>query len=304
MLSDDADEGTYDIAVSGTATGSGDIAVSSSEGGAVTDGGTDEQGTEPAGTSKTVTYTIENEGTDSLTLTGAPTASSLTNINSPVTFGTLSATSLAPGETATFTVTYTPTIAGPFSLDITIPNDDADEGPYNVTASGTATGDSEIDVSSSEGGAVADGGTDAQGSEVAGTPKTVTYTIENEGTDTLELTGAPTASGLTNVDVPVTISALSATSLAPGETATFEVTYTPTIAGPFSFELTVPNDDADEGPYDITTSGTATGEAEIGVASSESGAVTDGGADAQGSETAGTPKTCLLYTSPSPRDRG
>ena len=248
-----------------------EIDVSSSEGGAVIDGGTDTQGTEPGGTAKVVTYTIENEGTDTLELTGAPTVSALTNITGTPTVSALSATSLAPGETATFTVTYTPTITGPFSFDIAVPNDDADEGPYNIAATGTATGDPEIDISSSEGGAVTDGGTDAQGTEPAGTAKTVTYTIENEGTDTLELTGVPAISALTNITGSPTIGALSATSLAPGESATFDVTYTPTLAGPFSFDITVPNDDADEGPYNITTSGTA---------------------------------SCLLYTSPSPRDRG
>ena len=36
---------------------------------------------------------------------------------------------------------------------------------------------------------------------------------------------------------------------------------------------------------------------EIDISSSEGGAVTDGGTDAQGND-------CLLYTSPSPRDRG
>ena len=163
---------------------------------------------------------------------------------------------MAPGDSATFTVTYTPTIAGSFSFDVEVPNDDADEGPYNIEASGTATGDAEIDISSSEGGAVTDGGTDAQGTQEAGVPVTTTYTVINNGTDTLTLGGTPTVDNLVNVDGGITVTAPTALTLAPGESATFEVTYTPTDDEPFSFDLDVLSDDADEDTYDIGVAGT------------------------------------------------
>ncbi len=291
FTNNDGDENPYNISVSGTATGSPEIAVSSSEGGAVTDGGTDAQGSEAAGSAKTVTYTVSNTGTDDLTLATA-TSGSLTN----VTVNAISAPgaiTVTPGNATTFTVQYTPTLAGAFSFDLAFTNNDGDENPYNVSVSGTATGSPEIAVSSSEGGTVADAGTDAQGSEPAGSAKTVTYTVSNIGTDDLTLATA-TSSSLSNVSVN-SISAPASTTVTPGNSTTFTVQYTPTIAGAFSFDLAFTNNDGDENPFNITVSGTGTGSPEVAVSSSEGGSVADGGTDAQGSEAAGAAKT-LTYT--------
>ncbi|CAN0216874.1 unnamed protein product, partial [Chrysoparadoxa australica] len=127
----------------------------------------------------------------------------------------------------------------------------------------------EIAVSSSESGAVADGGTDAQGSETAGAVKAVTYTITNSGTDTLNLTGTAAVSALSNVTSTPAVSAYGSSTVAPGGgTTTFTVEYTPTAAGAFSFALVVTSDDADEASYDITVSGTATATASEFVATS------------------------------------
>ncbi|MEM7215941.1 MAG: DUF1573 domain-containing protein, partial [Pseudomonadota bacterium] len=294
IVSDDADENPYDIAVSGTATGDPEIDVSSSLNGAIADGGTDAQGAQIAGAAVTLTYTINNTGTDTLNITGTPTTANLTNITGAVTVTAPTSNAIAPGGSAMFDVTYTPTIAGAFSFDIDIVNDDADENPYDILVSGTATGFPEIDVSSSASGAVADGGTDAQGAQIAGAPVTVTYTINNTGTDTLNITGTPTTANGVNVGMPV-VTAPTSNAIAPGGNATFMVTYTPTLAGAFSFEIDIVNDDGDENPYDILVSGNATGMPEIDVSSSISGPVADGGTDAQGTPNAGTPVT-ITYT--------
>ena len=247
--------GFYEIEVTGTAVAAEpEIDVSSSEGGAVADGGTDAQSNAPAGTPVTVTYTISNTGTDTLDLPSAPTVSNTTNITGTPTVGALSSNSLAPGEMATFTVTYTPTVAGAFGFDVSVPNNDADEGPYDIAVSGTAAGDADIAVSSSESGAVTDGGTDDQGREPAGVAKTVTYTIGNEGLDTLTLTGTPTITGLVNVADPVVVTAPGSLSLAPGETTTFTVTYTPIAEGPASFDLDIVSNDPDEDVFDLAVS--------------------------------------------------
>ena len=115
----------------------------------------------------------------------------------------------------------------------------------------------EITVASSESGSLSDGGTDAQGTEPVGTPKTVTYTITNTGTDTLTLVGTPTVSGESNISGAVSVGAPGALSLAPGATTTFDVTYTPDAAGAYGFDIDVPSNDADEAVFDITVSGTA-----------------------------------------------
>lgn len=115
----------------------------------------------------------------------------------------------------------------------------------------------EIEVSSSTNGAVSDGGSDPQGTETAGVLQTITYTIRNTGTDTLTLGAPPSVSNATNISGAVGVTAPSSTSLAPGETTTFEVSYTPDLNGPFSFDLDIGSNDTDESVYDITVTGTA-----------------------------------------------
>ena len=113
----------------------------------------------------------------------------------------------------------------------------------------------EIDIDSSISGPIADGGADAQGVQSVGVAQTITYTVTNNGTDTLTLSGTPTASNLVNVNSPVVVTAPGSLSLAAGETTTFDVTYTPTALGAFSFDIDILSDDADEGTYDIAVSG-------------------------------------------------
>ncbi len=291
VVNDDGDENPYNFTVSGTATGTPEIGLSGSIGGAVADGGTLAQGSQVAAGAVAVTFTVENTGTGTLTLSTA-TSSGASN----VTVNSISApasTTVAPSGTTTFTVNYTPTIAGAFSFDLSMVNDDGDENPYNVTVSGTATGTPEIGLSGSIGGAVADGGTLAQGSQVAAGAVAVTFTVENTGTDTLTLATA-TSSGASNATVN-SISAPASTTVAPSGSTTFTVNYTPTLAGAFSFDLSMVNDDGDENPYDVTVSGTATGTPEIAITSSISGALTDGGADAHGVRGAGSTVT-VTYT--------
>ncbi|NNE59135.1 MAG: DUF11 domain-containing protein [Hellea sp.] len=142
----------------------------------------------------------------------------------------------------------------------------------------------EIEISSSESGAVADGGTDAQGNEVVGTAKVVTYTITNTGGAALNLTNAgPSLSGGVNVGMPTPGNYSSATVAASGGTATFTVTYTPQAAGAFSFDIDVLSDDSDESPYDIALSGTGIEEVDISVTK------TDG-------VTSAAPGSSLTYT--------
>jgi hypothetical protein len=114
----------------------------------------------------------------------------------------------------------------------------------------------EIDVVSSESGAVGDGGTDAQNTESIGIVKTVTYTINNTGTKALTINATPSSSNLINVS-SVTITAPASSSINAGTSTTFTVSYTPTSIASFSFDLTISNNDANESAYNIAVSGTA-----------------------------------------------
>lgn len=81
-------------------------------------------------------FTVRNSGTGSLTglattIDGAHEAE--------FTAGALSATTLQPGETATFTVTFTPGAPSLRTAALHLASNDADENPFDVALSGTGT---------------------------------------------------------------------------------------------------------------------------------------------------------------------
>ncbi len=89
------------------------------------------------GESNTNTFTIENNGTGSLTLSGSPRVA-ITGHTSDfiVTVQPSSATVAASGST-TFQITFDPTASGLREATVTIANDDADENPYTFAIQGT-----------------------------------------------------------------------------------------------------------------------------------------------------------------------
>ena len=126
----------------------------------------------------------------------------------------------------------------------------------------------EIAVSSSESGPVADGGTDAQGNQAFGIPKTVTYTVSNTGGAKLEVSSITTS---IPVDGNVTVDPIPDDDAvfdvpANGGTGEFKVTYTPTKAGAFKFDLVVKNNDENESTYTIHVSGTGTDAGQVTIA--------------------------------------
>lgn len=114
----------------------------------------------------------------------------------------------------------------------------------------------EIDVRRPAKISIADGGSDAQGNQSAGSLVTLTYTVANTGDGTLNVTDIASANP---VNVSVILISPTALNVAAGTTDTYTVQYTPTAVGDFSFDLDITNDDTDESNYDIDVSGTVTG---------------------------------------------
>jgi autotransporter-like protein/HYDIN/CFA65/VesB family protein len=251
----------FTFAVQGTGTVvAPEIAVSSSEGGAIADGGTDTQGNETATATKTVTYTVDNSaGTDTLSVTNIAT-SNLSNVTS----ATPSTTTLniAAGATGTFTVDYVPTLAGAFSFDLDITNNDGDEGNYDITVSGTGVGNAEINVLAGITVPIADNPAHDPASisgtrldTTVGGASTLLYTIENTGTDVLTLgANAVSLSGTGIGDFSVSLQ--PATTVAPGATTSFRIRFAATSAGlQGPVDVAINNDDADENPYNFRVQG-------------------------------------------------
>ncbi|KPM49784.1 choice-of-anchor D domain-containing protein [Jiulongibacter sediminis] len=84
-----------------------------------------------------------------------------------------------------------------------------------------------------------------------------TFTIENNGTADLALSGNPivTLSGSSDFSVSAQP---AAASISPAGSLTFEITFNPTSAGTATATVSIANDDAEENPYTFDISGTVT----------------------------------------------
>ncbi len=253
VISDDADENPFDIAL----TGAGllqEIAVEQPAGTDLADGVSSIAfGTTTMGTPVVKTFTVRNAGLATLTL-------------SPVTkdgadaalfaVGSLSSTSLAPAATATFTVTFNPTTIGAKNAAIHIPSNDVDENPFDIALTGTGTGP-EIAVEQPAGTDLTDGtSTVSYGSVVTGTPVVKTFAVRNFGDQ--NLTGLVVTKDGTNATEFI-VSALSSSTVTPGGSATFDVTFTTFAVGTRTAAIHIASNDFDENPFDINLSASGIG---------------------------------------------
>ena len=82
-----------------------------------------------------ITFTIKNVGIDNLTSLSL----SKSGANSgDFTLGTLGATTVAPGASTTFTVTFSPSAEGARTAALQIASNDSNENPFDITLTGTA----------------------------------------------------------------------------------------------------------------------------------------------------------------------
>jgi hypothetical protein len=202
--------GQYTITGTLPAAGSAPEIAVQVDGAAVADGGTVAFGTTNAGTPVTKTFTVSNTGNATLTLT------SLSQANMPAGYTlvtNLGSTSLAAGQSTTFSVRLDATAAGTFNGSFALVNDDGNENPYNFSLTGVVNAVApEIDVLIS-GTGVSDGGTVNYGTTTVGTTITRTFTVRNDGNATLTLTSLSQA----NMPAGYTlVTNLGSTSLAAG----------------------------------------------------------------------------------------
>lgn len=141
-------------------------------------------------------------------------------------------------------------------------------GAYTLLARWTAAppagGAPEIAITGPGGSTIADGtatpsaaaGTDLGAVDITTGSRTVVFTVRNTGTADLTL-GAARLSGTAvshfriATQVPATVAA--------GRSASFSVVYDPSAVGTHAAVVSVPNNDADENPYDFVISGSGTG---------------------------------------------
>lgn len=174
--------------------------------------------------------------------------------------GSLAETSLAPGASGSFTVTFSPAAPGPHLAVIHIASDDADENPFDIILTGIGNPGPEPEiVVEQQGGTELSDATAVPvnlGSVAAGTGVSRIFTIRNIGT--APLTGiAVTLSGGTATG-DFSIWDLGATHLIPGTSTNFTVFFSPAGPGVRTTTLLIASNDEDENPFEINLSGTRT----------------------------------------------
>ena len=204
------------------------------------------------------TFTVRNDGGGTLVLGTVTVPAGFT-----VTEGL--PTTLAPGESDTFTVRLDTTAGGTKRGDITIPNDDPDEHPFNFRIVGTVMGPRLV-VDWAGGFQVADGdttptrgdGTDFGIAAWQGSPLTQTFVVHNYG-------NAPLILGPVVAPTGFTVTEGLSGSLEPNHSDAFTVQLDTAVAGAKTGEISFSNSDFDENPFNFAIIGVVTDQAEITV---------------------------------------
>ncbi len=276
ITSNDADESPYHISLSGTGIAVPEISITRADNSELIDGSsTLTSGNVNLGsTGATQIITIRNTGTGNLTNLAISKNGAHA---SDFTVSAPAATLLAPGGSTTFTLTFTPSAPGARTAAIHIASNDADENLFDIKLEGIDGVVSVLAIGQSDGTWLARGETSADlGSAIRGsTSPAETFTLKNIGT--APLTGLQlVSSGEQSADFIV--SPLPETTLAPGASTSFQVSFKPTAAGTRSATLQFFSDDRIDSAFKLVLSGTGIAIPEIAVSTLSAGNLTTGSA--------------------------
>ena len=273
LVSNDKDEGSYQISFSGTGTAP-EINVE-------LPGQPDNVHSYNFGEVRTAqsasqTFTVRNEGDATLTVTqasGLDTPFTITPVNGS---GSGDDWSIAPGGTTTFTVTFSPTAATGYSDTLTLASNDADEGSYQISLNGTGT-TPDIDVELP--GQLNNVHSYDFSGEGVGTSASQQFTVRNEGTGNLRVDRASGLDGTAFSISPTNGSGSGDDWIIPSSgTRTFTISFAPTALTTYSEVLTLSSDDPDENGYQITLTGEGVSTGVRITESDDSTNVAEGGA--------------------------
>lgn len=272
LTSDDPDEGTIDIDLTGRTAAAANIAVELQAGGTpvVHDVSTG-YGTVAIGLTLSKTFIIRNTGNApmtgiSVTYTGG---GSFTVSSAPVA-------TIYPGESSQVVITFVPTIALPQQAIYTVASNAGNNAAFKIRVNGQGSTDPvpEIAVEDSGVGLTSNSGAIALGTVQAGTPVSKTLTIRNGGTGSLSGVSASFGAGSS---AAFTITSAPAGTVAASATTNVTIKFTPQVNGTAVASLLIASNDADENPFRInfTATGANVPEPEISVEESAT-ALVDG----------------------------
>lgn len=218
------------------------------------------------GATTSQTFSIDNDGTEDLLLTSSTIVVIAGAHAADFSVSQQPSSPVAPNGTVTFVVSFDPSAGGIRSAYVSIENNDSDESPYTFTLQGNGLAAPEIQImgKSLE---IADG--DASPSLTDSTylgdvtaslgEAFVTYTINNLGSTTLNLTGSPLITILGDAAAEYTITTFPSSAISAGGSSDFIVKFDPSQVGLRNASLSITSDDADESPYSFAIQGNGTG---------------------------------------------
>lgn len=219
------------------------------------------------------TFTIQNTGTGTLTLDATPVVM-LDGTHFTVT-AQPSSTTVASAGSVTFQVTFDPSVNGALTDTVLIGSNDADEGVYAFDIAGFGIAPQpEIDVTGNAVSIVSGDVTPALADHTdfgsVGATNTIvrTYTIQNTGDAPLVL-GSPAV--LLDETDGFSVTQQPTSPVGVGSSTTFEITFTPSVAGVDTNTVLIDSNDANEGTYSFAITGTGTVDAPVATAATSVG---------------------------------
>jgi len=211
------------------------------------------------GSTAVKSFTIENTGSADLTLSPPISITGLAFLN---TFEP--AITIGPGGSSDFEITFDPSVSGavPYSETVSISSDDPDENPYQFTVQGTGNSTATADIAVLQNSVYIPNksGTFDFGSVVMDTLKTVTFTIENNGSSGLNV------NSITSNDTQFAFIGPTPITVPVGKTATFDITFNPQNTNNQKAKITLDNTDPDTPQYTFIVKGTGTNTEEPDIA--------------------------------------
>jgi hypothetical protein len=205
-------------------------------------------GSVAVGSSKPMAVTATNSGTSAVTISSAAISTKYFALIAPSLPATIS-----PGQSTTLTVLFVPTVVGSFSATAAVSSNAA-----NSAASISLTGTGIQSGSSSTGLLSLNSPSENFGSITLGTQQSQTVTLSNGGGASVTVTQASVSGAgfqLSGITTPFTLS--------PSQSASFNVTFSPSATGAVSGGLTIVSDAADP-TLTMALSGTGTAPGTLG----------------------------------------
>jgi hypothetical protein len=232
LASDDADEGSIDVNVSGVGMMPADIDVTPAH----------DFGETLLGTTTSRTFAIRNLGDVALQVTlaglvdGDAGEFAITQGSAPFL--------VAPGATHNLEVRFAPVSAGPKVTWLRVASDDQDEGVFDVTLTGTATTAPEFEVVT----AAQDFGVVWVGADALRT-----FVIRNVGSAELQVTTSSVTGG--EAAEFAVVHGAAPVLVAPGATHNLDVRFAPAAEGPRTATVRLTSNDQDEASVDLAIAG-------------------------------------------------